>query len=189
MRCDVTDPEQVESAFGRSRPLGPVDILVANAGITRDTLLMRMSDADWDGGDRHQPHGRVSGGETRCPADDQEAIRPHHLHLVGGGSARIGRSGELRRVEVGSGRVGPLAGSRAGIAGVTANVVAPGFIETDMTAELAEQLTTKYEAQIPLGRMGRIDDVASTTAFLASDGAGYITGALIPVDGGLGMGH
>jgi 3-oxoacyl-[acyl-carrier protein] reductase len=103
----------------------------------------------------------------------------------------LGSAGQVNYAASKSGLVG-LARSLArelGSRGITANVVAPGFIETDMTAELGEKLTTQYEAQIPLGRMGRVDDVASTTAFLASDGAGYITGALIPVDGGLGMGH
>jgi 3-oxoacyl-[acyl-carrier protein] reductase len=103
----------------------------------------------------------------------------------------LGSAGQVNYAASKSGLVG-MARSLArelGSRGITANVVAPGFIETDMTAELGEQLTTKYEAQIPLGRMGQVDDVASTTAFLASDGAGYITGALIPVDGGLGMGH
>jgi 3-oxoacyl-[acyl-carrier protein] reductase len=97
VRCDVTDPEQVESAFGEvEAALGPVDILVANAGITRDTLLMRMSDADWD---------------AVIATNLTGAFRPHHLHLVGGGVTRIGRAGQLRRVEVGPGGHGPLAGS------------------------------------------------------------------------------
>jgi 3-oxoacyl-(acyl-carrier-protein) reductase len=190
VRCDVTDPEQVESAFGEvEAALGPVDILVANAGITRDTLLMRMSDADWD--------AVIATNLTGAFRVAKRAARPMikkrfgRIIFISSVVGLLGSAGQVNYAASKSGLVG-LARSLArelGSRGITANVVAPGFIETDMTAELAEQLTTKYKAQIPLGRMGHIDDVASTTAFLASDGAGYITGALIPVDGGLGMGH
>jgi 3-oxoacyl-[acyl-carrier protein] reductase len=190
VRCDVTDPGQVESAFGEvEAALGPVDILVANAGITRDTLLMRMSDADWD--------AVIATNLTGAFRVAKRAARPMikkrfgRIIFISSVVGLLGSAGQVNYAASKSGLVG-MARSLArelGSRGITANVVAPGFIETDMTAELGEQLTTKYEAQIPLGRMGQVDDVASTTAFLASDGAGYITGALIPVDGGLGMGH
>jgi 3-oxoacyl-[acyl-carrier protein] reductase len=104
---------------------------------------------------------------------------------------QLGSAGQVNYAASKSGLVG-LARSMArelGSRNVTANVVAPGFIETDMTAELGEELTKKYAAQIPLGRMGSVDDIAATIEFLVSDAAGYITGAIIPVDGGLGMGH
>jgi len=190
VRCDVTDPEQVESAFGEvEAALGPVDILVANAGITRDTLLMRMSDADWD--------AVIATNLTGAFRVAKRAARPMikkrfgRIIFISSVVGLLGSAGQANYAASKSGLVG-MARSLArelGSRGITANVIAPGFIETDMTAELGEQLTTKYEAQIPLGRMGQVDDVANTTAFLASDGAGYITGALIPVDGGLGMGH
>ena len=190
VRCDVTDPGQVESAFGEvEAALGPVDILVANAGITRDTLLMRMSDADWD--------AVIATNLTGAFRVAKRAARPMikkrfgRIIFISSVVGLLGSAGQVNYAASKSGLVG-MARSLArelGSRGITANVVAPGFIETDMTAELGEQLTTKYEAQIPLGRMGQVDDVAGTTAFLASDGAGYITGAVIPVDGGLGMGH
>jgi 3-oxoacyl-[acyl-carrier protein] reductase len=190
VRCDVTDPEQVESAFGEvEAALGPVDILVANAGITRDTLLMRMSDADWD--------AVIATNLTGAFRVAKRAARPMikkrfgRIIFISSVVGLLGSAGQVNYAASKSGLVG-MARSLArelGSRGITANVIAPGFIETAMTAELGEQLTTKYEAQIPLGRMGQVDDVANTTAFLASDGAGYITGALIPVDGGLGMGH
>jgi 3-oxoacyl-[acyl-carrier protein] reductase len=190
VQCDVTDPGQVDAAFGQvESALGTVDILVANAGITRDTLLMRMTDADWD--------AVIATNLTGAFRVARRAARPMikkrfgRIIFISSVVGLLGSAGQVNYAASKSGLVG-LARSLArelGSRGVTANVVAPGFIETDMTAELGEDLTTKYAAQIPLGRMGEVDDIASTIEFLASDGAGYITGALIPVDGGLGMGH
>jgi 3-oxoacyl-[acyl-carrier protein] reductase len=190
VQCDVTDPGQVEAAFSQvESALGTVDILVANAGITRDTLLMRMSDADWD--------EVIATNLTGAFRVARRAARPMikkrfgRIIFISSVVGLLGSAGQVNYAASKSGLVG-LARSLArelGSRGVTANVVAPGFIETDMTAELGDELATKYAAQIPLGRMGDVDDIASTIEFLAGDGAGYITGALIPVDGGLGMGH
>jgi 3-oxoacyl-(acyl-carrier-protein) reductase len=188
--CDVTDPEQVEAAFTSvEAQLGPVEIVVANAGITRDTLLMRMSDEDWETviGTNLTGAFRVA----RRAARPMIRARFGRIVFISSVVGQVGSAGQVNYAASKSGLVG-LARSLArelGSRGVTANVVAPGFIETDMTAELSEDLKGKYAEQIPLGRMGTVDDIAATVEFLVGDGAGYISGALIPVDGGLGMGH
>jgi 3-oxoacyl-[acyl-carrier protein] reductase len=190
VQCDVTDPTQVEAAFAQvESSLGAVEVLIANAGITRDTLLMRMSDEDWD-----QVIATNLSGAFRVA---RRAARP----MIRGKFGRIiflssvvgmmGSAGQVNYAASKSGLVG-MARSLArelGSRGITANVVAPGFIETDMTAELGDDLIKKYAEQIPLGRFGSVDDVAGTIEFLVSDAASYISGAVIPVDGGLGMGH
>ncbi|HJV15712.1 MAG TPA: 3-oxoacyl-[acyl-carrier-protein] reductase [Propionibacteriaceae bacterium] len=190
VQCDVTDPAQVEAAFAQvESTLGTVEVLVANAGITRDTLLMRMSDDDWD-----QVIATNLTGAFRVA---RRAARPMirgkfgRLIFISSVVGVMGSAGQVNYAASKSGLVG-MARSLArelGSRGITANVVAPGFIETDMTAELGEELIKKYAEQIPLGRFGSIDDVAGTIEFLVSDTASYITGAVIPVDGGLGMGH
>jgi 3-oxoacyl-[acyl-carrier protein] reductase len=188
--CDVTNPEQVESAFASvESELGPVEIVVANAGINRDTLLMRMSDEDWESviGTNLTGAFRVA----RRAARPMIRARFGRIVFISSVVGQLGSAGQVNYAASKSGLVG-LARSLArelGSRGVTANVVAPGFIETDMTAELGEDLKGKYAEQIPLGRMGTVDDIAATVEFLVGDGASYITGALIPVDGGLGMGH
>ena len=190
VRCDVTDPGQVEAAFAQvEASLGSVEVLVANAGITRDTLLMRMTDDDWE--------SVIATNLTGAFRVAKRAARPMirgrfgRIVFISSVVGQLGSAGQVNYAASKSGLVG-LARSLArelGSRGVTANVVAPGFIETDMTAELSEELVKKYSDQIPLGRMGSVDDIAGTIEFLAGEGAGYITGALIPVDGGLGMGH
>jgi 3-oxoacyl-[acyl-carrier protein] reductase len=190
VQCDVTDPGQVEAAFAQvESALGPVEVLVANAGITRDTLLMRMSDEDWD-----QVIATNLTGAFRVA---RRAARPMirgrfgRIVFISSVVGQMGSAGQVNYAASKSGLVG-MARSLArelGSRGVTANVVAPGFIKTDMTAALGEDLVKKYAEQIPLGRFGSVADIAGTVEFLASDAAGYITGALIPVDGGLGMGH
>jgi NAD(P)-dependent dehydrogenase (short-subunit alcohol dehydrogenase family) len=188
--CDVTDQEQIEAAFSSvEAELGPVEVLVANAGITRDGLLMRMSDEDWDAVIATNLTGafRVARRAAR-PMIRQKFGRIIFISSVVG---QLGSAGQVNYASSKSGLVG-LARSLArelGSRGITANVIAPGFIQTEMTAELGEALVKKYAEQIPLGRMGDVDDVAGTIEFLAGESAGYITGALIPVDGGLGMGH
>jgi len=190
VQCDVTDPGQVEAAFAQvESAIGTVEVLVANAGITRDTLLMRMSDEDWD-----QVIATNLTGAFRVA---RRAARPMirgrfgRIVFISSVVGQMGSAGQVNYAASKSGLVG-MARSLArelGSRGVTANVVAPGFVETDMTAELGEDLVKKYAEQIPLGRLGSVGDIASTVEFLASDAAGYITGAVIPVDGGLGMGH
>ena len=190
VQCDVTDPAQVEAAFSQvEAALGPVEILVANAGITRDTLLMRMTDEDWDTVIATNLTGAFR--VARRAARPMIRARFGRIILISSVVGQLGSAGQVNYAASKAGLVG-LARSLArelGSRGVTANVVAPGFIETDMTAELGEDLVKKYAEQIPLGRMGTVADIAATIEFLASDSAGYITGALIPVDGGLGMGH
>ncbi len=188
--CDITDQTQVEAAFTRvEAELGSVEVLVANAGVTRDTLLMRMSDQDWD--------AVIATNLTGAFRVARRAARPMirgrfgRLIFISSVVGQLGSAGQVNYAASKAGLVGMTRSlaRELGSRGVTANVVAPGFIETDMTAELGEALVAKYNEQIPLGRLGSVSDVAALVEFLSSDAAGYVTGALIPVDGGLGMGH
>jgi 3-oxoacyl-[acyl-carrier protein] reductase len=190
VRCDVTDGAEVDAAFTEvEAALGAVEVLVANAGITRDTLLMRMSDEDWDAVLATNLTGAFR--VARRAARPMIRARFGRMVFISSVVGQLGSAGQVNYAASKAGLVG-MARSLArelGSRGVTANVLAPGFIETDMTAELGEDTVARYTAQIPLGRLGGVDDVAGAVEFLASDAAGYITGALIPVDGGLGMGH
>jgi 3-oxoacyl-[acyl-carrier protein] reductase len=190
VQCDVTDPDQVDMAFSQvESALGNVEVLVANAGITRDTLLMRMSDEDWD----QVIATNLTGAFRVARRAARRMIRARFGRIIFMSSV-VGQMGSAGQVNYAAAKSGLLGMARSlarelGSRGVTTNVVAPGFIETDMTAELSDDLVNKYAEQIPLGRFGSVDDIAGTVEFLAGDAAGYITGALIPVDGGLGMGH
>jgi 3-oxoacyl-[acyl-carrier protein] reductase len=188
--CDITDPAAVDAAFTAiEAELGPVEVLVANAGVTDDTLLMRMSEEQFS---------RVV--ETNLTGAWRCAKRASTRML----RARWGRMIFISSVVAHAGGAGQVnyAASKAGLVGIarsitrelgsrniTANVVAPGFVETDMTAVLSADLRAKYLASIPAGRFAQPDEVAGVCTWLASDGAGYVTGAIIPVDGGVGMGH
>ncbi|WP_347354365.1 3-oxoacyl-[acyl-carrier-protein] reductase [Intrasporangium sp.] len=191
VRCEVTDSASVDQAFKDAEQIlgGPVEVLVANAGITRDTLLMRMSDDDFDA-----VIDTNLAGAFRCARRAVTGmIRRRHgrIILISSVVGLYGSPGQTNYAASKSGLVG-LARSitrELGGRGITANVVAPGFIETDMTAALPEAQQKAYLASIPAGRFGRTEEIAEAVRFLASDAAGYITGAVIPVDGGLGMGH
>lgn len=191
VRCEVTDSASVDQAFTDAEELlgGPVEVLVANAGITRDTLLMRMSDEDFD-----TVLDTNLAGAFRCARRAATGmIRRRHGRIIFISSVvgLYGSPGQTNYAASKSGLVG-LARSitrELGGRGITANVVAPGFIETDMTAALPEAQQQAYLASIPAGRFGRTEEVADVVRYLASDAAAYISGAVIPVDGGLGMGH
>jgi 3-oxoacyl-[acyl-carrier protein] reductase len=190
VQCDLTEPAQVEAAFAQvESSLGNVEVLVANAGITRDTLLMRMSDDDWD-----QVLATNLTGAFRVARRAARAMIRGRFGRIVFISSVVGMMGSAGQVNYAASKSGLIGMARSlarelGSRGVTANVVAPGFIETGMTAALGEDLVKRYAEQIPLGRLGSVDDVAGTVEFLASEAASYITGAVIPVDGGLGMGH
>ncbi|OSO98147.1 beta-ketoacyl-ACP reductase [Microbacterium sp. LEMMJ01] len=190
VRADVTDAAALDAAFTEvEQQLGPVEIVVANAGITKDTLLMRMSEEDFDSvvatnlGGTFRVVKRASKGMLRA--------RFGRVILISSVVGLYGSAGQTNYAASKSALVG-FARSltrELGGRGITANVVAPGFIETDMTAELPEETQKQYKASIPAGRFATPDEVAGVVTWLASDDAGYISGAVIPVDGGLGMGH
>ncbi|MFZ0530364.1 MAG: 3-oxoacyl-ACP reductase FabG [Propionicimonas sp.] len=190
INCNVTDSEQVDAAFAAAEAAnGPVEIMVANAGITKDTLILRMSDADWDA----VINVNLSGAFRCARRAAKSMIRQRFGRIVFTGSvvALFGSAGQVNYSASKAAMVG-MARSltrEIGSRGVTANVVAPGFIETDMTAVLSEDVIARYLASIPAARLGQPAEVAAAVAFLAGEEAGFISGAVIPVDGGLGMGH
>ncbi|MGH3358189.1 MAG: beta-ketoacyl-ACP reductase [Nocardioidaceae bacterium] len=190
VRCDVTDAQQVDDAFATiEAEHGPVEVLVANAGINRDTLLLRMSDGDWS--DVVDTNLTGSFRVVKRAAKGMLRMRRGRIIFISSVVGLLGSAGQVNYAATKSGLVG-MARSIArelGSRSITANVVAPGFVETEMTAELPEDKRAEYKAAIPLGRYGDVDEVAGVVEFLASDAAAYVTGAVIPVDGGLGMGH
>ncbi len=191
VRCEVTDSASVDAAFDEAEKLlgGPVEVLVANAGITRDTLLMRMSDEDFD-----DVINTNLAGAFRCARRASKGmirLRKGRIILISSVVGLYGSAGQTNYAASKSGLVG-LARSisrELGGRGITANVVAPGLIDTEMTAELSEDLRKTYLASIPAGRFASPEEVAQVVRFVASADAAYVTGAVIPVDGGLGMGH
>jgi len=191
VRCEVTDSASVDQAFTEAEEIfgGPVEVLVANAGITRDTLLMRMSDEEFD-----TVIDTNLAGAFRCSrraATGMIRKRKGRIVLISSVVGLYGSPGQTNYAASKSGLVG-LARSitrELGGRGITANVVAPGFIDTEMTAVLPEEQRKAYLASIPAGRFATPSEVAEVVRFVASDAAAYVSGAVIPVDGGLGMGH
>ena len=190
VRCDVTSAEDVDRAFSEVEAAqGPVEVLVSNAGVTRDTLVLRMSDDDWDTVLETNLTGSYR--VVKRGARGMLRLRRGRIVLISSVVGLMGSPGQVNYAASKAGLVG-MARSLArelGSRSITANVVAPGFVETEMTAVLPEDQKAAYLAQIPLGRYADVAEVAATVVWVASPGAAYVTGAVIPVDGGLGMGH
>jgi 3-oxoacyl-[acyl-carrier protein] reductase len=190
VRCDITDTEQVDQAYKEIEAAhGNVEVLVANAGITKDQLLMRMSEDDFTSVLDTNLTGtfrvvkRANRGMLRA--------RKGRVVLISSVVGLTGQAGQANYAASKSGLIG-MARSLArelGSRNITFNVVAPGFVDTDMTRTLSDEQRAGIVAQVPLGRYARVTEIAAAVRFLASDDASYITGAVIPVDGGLGMGH
>ena len=190
VQADVTDSASIDAAFDRiEAELGPVEIVVANAGITRDGLILRMSDDDIHAVLDTNLVGALR--VARRAAKGMVRLRRGRLVFVSSVVGLLGSAGQANYAASKAGLVG-VARSLArelGSRGITANVVTPGFVDTDMTAVLSEERRAEITGAVPLGRYASPAEVAGTVVFLASDAAAYITGAVIPVDGGLGMGH
>lgn len=190
VQADVTDTESVERAFAEAEAAhGPVEILVANAGITRDGLILRMSDEDFI-----DVVNTNLTGVFRCARRASKSmlkLKRGRIIIIGSVVGHSGSAGQVNYASTKAGLVG-MARSLArelGVRGITTNVIAPGFVTTDMTAVLDEDIKNGILNTIPLHRYAEASEVAGAAIFLASDSAAYITGAVIPVDGGLGMGN
>ena len=190
VQMDVTNQESVNSAFDEiESKYGAVDVLIANAGITRDALTIRMSEGDFT----DVVETNLTGAFRTAQRGISPMMKKRRGRVIFIGSV-VGLSGSAGQVNYAATKSGLVGMARAlareyGARGLTFNVVAPGFVETDMTAELNEALREKYIGQIPLGRFCTPEEVAAVVKFIASSEASYITGAVIPVDGGMGMGH
>ena len=190
VKCDVTDTAQVDAAVAEAEQAhGPIEVLVANAGIAVDGLLLRTSDADV---------ARVLdtnlGGALRVARQATRSMLRRRWGRLVFVSSVVGLSGSAGQAAYAASKSGLVGLSRSlarelGSRGITSNVVSPGFIDTDMTAGLPVPRRDSVLAGVPLGRSGTAEEVAAAIAFLASDEASYVTGAVLPVDGGLGMGH
>jgi NAD(P)-dependent dehydrogenase (short-subunit alcohol dehydrogenase family) len=188
--CDVTDPASIDAAFTEIETTqGPIEVLVSNAGITDDTLLLRMSDDTFT----RVLDANLTGSYRVAKRAATGMLRKRwgRMIFISSVVALSGGAGQANYSSSKAGLVG-LARSIArelGSRNITANVIAPGFVDTDMTRALPEARRTEIIAQVPLRRYADPSEIASAVVFLASEGAGYITGAVLPVDGGLGMGH
>ncbi len=189
VRCDVTNLDDVEAAFAEiEKRHGPVEVLVANAGITRDTLLLRMDEQAW----QDVIDTNLTGSFRVAKRAVAKMLRLHRGRIIFLSSvgAFIGLPGQANYAASKAGLVGMARALAREVASrsITVNVVAPGMVSTDMIAALGEDRISQMQAMVPLGRPGTPEEVAGAVGFLASDGAGYITGSVLPVDGGLGMG-
>jgi 3-oxoacyl-[acyl-carrier protein] reductase len=189
--CEVTDSASVDAAFTEAEEKlgGPVEVLVANAGITRDTLMMRMSDDEFD-----SVINTNLAGAFRCARRASKGmirLRKGRIVFISSVVGLYGGPGQTNysASKAGLGGLARSISRELGGRGITANVIAPGFIETEMTAELPEDRKKTYLSAVPAGRFAAPEEVAAAVRFIASPEAAYITGAVIPVDGGLGMGH
>ena len=190
VRCDITDTADVERAFTEIEAAhGPVEVLVANAGITRDTLVLRMSEQDFT--DVVDTNLTGAFRVAKRAAKGMLRLRRGRLIFI---SSVVGLKGSPGQVNYAASKAGLVGMARSlavelGSRSITANVVAPGFVDTAMTAELTEERKKQILDNVPLGRYAQPQEIAGVVTFLASPEAAYITGAVVPVDGGLGMGH
>lgn len=188
--CDITDAAAVDAAFvAVEKELGPVEVLVANAGITDDTLLLRMSEDQFT----RVLDTNLTGAYRCAKRAASKMLRARWGRLIFISSV-VGLSGGPGQVNYAASKAGLVGMARSiarelGSRNITANVVAPGFIRTDMTDGLPDERKEEIRRAIPLGRMATTDEVAGVVTWLAGEPAGYVTGAVIPVDGGMGMGH
>ncbi|MGI5337176.1 3-oxoacyl-[acyl-carrier-protein] reductase [Streptomyces sp. CA-181903] len=190
VKCDITDPEQVEQAFKEiEEKQGAVEVLVANAGVTRDQLLLRMSEEDFSSVVETNLTGTFR--VVKRASRPMLRARKGRVVLISSVVGLLGSAGQANYAASKAGLIG-FARSVArelGSRNITVNVVAPGFVDTDMTRVLSDEQRAGIVANVPLGRYAQPDEIAASVRFLASEEAAYITGAVIPVDGGLGMGH
>jgi 3-oxoacyl-[acyl-carrier protein] reductase len=190
VHVDVTDRESIDAAFKAvEESFGPVHVLVNNAGVTADGLVLRMGEDQWRRVLSTNLDGAFAVTSRALPA----MVKARFGRIVNIGSV-VGLSGSAGQVNYAAAKAGLVGMSRSlarevGSRGITCNVVAPGPIETAMTAALSEERRAELVGQVPAGRMGTPEEVAALVAFLCSDVAGYVSGAVVPVDGGLGMGH
>jgi 3-oxoacyl-[acyl-carrier protein] reductase len=190
VQCDVTKQDDVDRAFAAvEAALGPVEVLVSNAGITRDGLLLRMKEADF----AEVIDANLTGAFRVSKRATQSMLRARkgRIILVSSVVGLLGQAGQANYAASKAGLVG-FARSLArelGSRSITVNVVAPGPVDTDMTKGLGEEKLAAFAELVPLGRIATVEEISGVITFLASTDAAYITGAVIPVDGGLGMGH
>ncbi|WP_049580082.1 3-oxoacyl-[acyl-carrier-protein] reductase [Streptomyces sp. SBT349] len=190
VKCDITDPEQVEQAYKEIEDAhGRVEVLVANAGIARDQLLLRMSEEDFSAVLETNLTGTFR--VVKRAARGMLRARAGRIVLISSVVGLLGSAGQANYAASKAGLVGfaRSLSRELGSRGITCNVVAPGFVDTDMTRALGEERRAQIVEQVPLGRYAEPAEIAAAVRFLASKEAAYITGAVIPVDGGLGMGH
>ena len=190
VKMDVTDSESVDAGFSEcENKYGIPEIIVCNAGVTKDGLVMRMSDADFN----DVIDANLGGAFRTARRATKGLLKLKRGRLIFIGSV-VGGIGSAGQVNYSASKAGLLGMARSfarelGSRGITANVIAPGFVETDMTAELTESRRDEIAKAVPMQRFCTADEIAEVVSFVASDAASYISGALIPVDGGLGMGH